>query len=329
MTHIQSKKNTQGIALVTALGLLLLFAMLGTAYVRYMSVELDSARFDLLDVRAEQLSEAAIMAAIGEIETAVKNGQTPEASYSITLPLYYHKQGGAEAIDQVITVHVKDESSRININHSSPEILEAIGIDARIVKSIIASRPSPDSLPDARWFNSVDELQTRNFLDVPEYDSLPKELLTVYSTDHDNAVDFINLNSVSARVLGILFNIESGEAESLASKRPFSTWEDVLTKIGREPSTFNVGNIPYGSREKPKELAFKSRSFRLISDGKIENVPGTINGLYCGTEAVLLIDEQNNSSLRFWNVHPLEDAIEDPVSSTESQPSTDESKKKE
>ena len=329
MALIHSKNNKQGIALVTALGLLLIFTMLGTAYVRYMSVELDVARYGLLDVRAEQLSEAAIMAAIGEIESAMKNDQIPERQYTIQLPLYYHKQDGAEAINQTITVHVKDESNRININHASPELLEAIGIKAPVVEQIMRSLPSQNESSTARWFNSVDELRSRGFLDGPEYNSLPQEILTVYSTDHDDAVDFINLNGVSPKVLGFLFNIETEEAEVLASERPFTDWEDVLNKIGREPSTFNVGNIPYGSRKKPKELAFKSRCFRLVSDGKIKNVPGTtINGLHCGTEAVLLIDEQNNSSLRFWNVHPLEDN-EELEPENETKISTDESENKE
>jgi type II secretory pathway component PulK len=325
MAHIRSKNNAQGVALVTALGLLLLFAMLGTAYVRYMSVELDEARYELLDVRAEQLSEAAIMAAIGEIESALKRGETPKARYAINLPLYYHRQDGVEPFDQTITVQVKDESSRININHASPELLEAIGIQASTAQKIMQSLPSQGNSSDARWFNSVDELRTRGFLDGPEYGSLSRESLTVYSADHDNASGFINLNSVSTTVLSFLFNIEPEEAGVLASKRPFTSWEDVLTKIGREPSTFNVGNIPYGSREKPKELAFQSRSFRLVSDGTIKNVLGTINGLYCSTEAVLLIDEDHNSSLRFWNVHPLEDAVEESVPEEESKPSADES----
>jgi len=329
MTHTRFAKRNQGVALVTALGLLLLFAMLGTAYVRYMSIEMDDARYGLLNVRAEQLSEAAIMAAIGEIETALNNNQIPASEYDLTLPLYYHKQDGAQPIDQTITVLVKDESSRININHATPKMLTALGIKPEVAQQISQSLPNQNSGADAKWFNSVDELRTRGFLNGPEYNALTHDLLTVYSTDHDSPENYINLNTATATVLGWLFNVEAEEAKIVASKRPFTSWEDVLTKVGREPSTFNVGDIPYGSREKPKGLAFQSRCFRLVSDGLIKDVPGTTsNGLHCGTEAILLIDEKNNGSLRFWNVRPLY-ADEETEPSDESKPDTNTTETKE
>ena len=38
----------------------------------------------------------------------------------------------------------------------------------------------------------------------------------------------------------MVFGIDAAESQVLARKRPFTDWQDVLTKVAREPGTFNV-----------------------------------------------------------------------------------------
>ena len=97
-----------GIALVTALGLLLIFMMLGTAYVRYMSIELAGARYEMNDSRSENLSTAGIQAAMGEIQYALENGDTPSASYEFDLSVYRTEGGERVSYPQKVTVTVTD-----------------------------------------------------------------------------------------------------------------------------------------------------------------------------------------------------------------------------
>ena len=297
-----------GLALIGAIGMLALFALLGTAYVRYMMLEFEDTRRHLDEIRAQHLASGGIYAAIGEIGSALDNGEIPKNGYTIKANAYRWEGGERVAYEQEIQVSVSDESGRININHAPPELLAAIGMDAEAIAKLNKVIPTRTGLRSGsrRWLNSVDDLLTRNIVNRRQFNAINTGLLTTYTVeDHSNPAHFLNLNAADADVLAAIFGIrDPGEAGQLMAKRRFESWQDAVTKSGREPSTFNVKSPRYASREMPRELALSSRCFRLhskvgMSFKGIARRPATAS-----VEAVVLFKEDGSFAIRFWNERP-------------------------
>lgn len=86
------RNNRQsGVALLTALGLLFLFAMLGASFVAFMSLENDNTRLEVKKIRARQAARAGAQAAIGEVQEALAAGREPRAEMKIDLPVLAYK----------------------------------------------------------------------------------------------------------------------------------------------------------------------------------------------------------------------------------------------
>ncbi len=297
-------RRNDGVALLTVLAMMLVFVMLGTAYVRYMSIEVDKARYELLDVRSQNLASGGIHAVIGEIHKTMETGDSVRDVYEISLPVYRFEGGERVEYPQVITVRVLDESGRVNLNHAPPELLMAMGLTEGNVTALRQSIAGKGKSP--RWLVSVDELRTRDIMDGQEFNQLNKDLFTVFTAANpENPRGFININAASAEVLAALFNIDPAEAQTLVAKRPFLSWEDAVSKLGREPSTFNISNREYGARTMPPELSLRTHCYRLVSEVAMVVEPGTSSkGLHRAVEAVVLFDEHGNDSVRYWNEHP-------------------------
>jgi type II secretory pathway component PulK len=121
----------------------------------------------------------------------------------------------------------------------------------------------------------------------------------VYSgTDLRQPHSYINLNTVSEPVLAAIFNINTEEATALAAKRPFTSWDDAVQKVGREPATFSVASAQYATRDMPADLALNSRCFRLESLVTME-MPGGRTAS-AGVEAVVSFLENGTYSIRYW-----------------------------
>src|SRR6185436_12483754 len=110
-------------ALVAAIAMLVIFAMLGTAYIGYMSIEFDQAKLQLHEVRARNLAEAGVYAAIGEARAAIARGEAPKPSISVSLNEYRPEAGGLGAYPQAVTVKIFDESARVNLNAAPAAVL--------------------------------------------------------------------------------------------------------------------------------------------------------------------------------------------------------------
>jgi hypothetical protein len=86
--------NQTGVALLTALGLLFLFAMLGASFVAFMSLENDNTKLEAKKIRAREAARGGAQAALGEVQEAMAAGRAPRAQMKIDLPVFAYKGEG-------------------------------------------------------------------------------------------------------------------------------------------------------------------------------------------------------------------------------------------
>lgn len=287
------RKSNSGMALVAAIGMLVVFAMLGTAYLGYMTLEYDQTGQEMRDVRARTLAEAGIYAGIGEAQAAIARGEAPKPEYAIALNAYRQEATGPGTYPQSVRVQVSDESARVNLNFAPGALLHNLGLPDNAVKAIADYRAAGKRLA------SLDSLKSEGLVDTATLQSVKRDQFTVYSgTDLRQPHSYINLNSVPEPILAAIFNVNAEEATALASKRPFTSWEDAVQKVGREPSTFSVASAQYATRDMPADLALNSRCFRLVSLVDM-NMPGG-RPASAGVEAVVSFLENGTYSIRYW-----------------------------
>ncbi len=281
-------RHDRGMALVAAIGMLVIFAALGTAYVSYMSIEFEDAGTQLHRVRARNLASGGVHAAIGEIQSRLDETRVPADEYTFPLSTYRREQGGPGAYPQTVRVSVSDESARVNLNTAPTALLGALGLGADAIAKLESMRAS------GRRLASVDALRVEDIVDAAAYDALNASSFTVSSAGG------VNLNTASADVLAAAFGISADEAGALAAKRPFADWADVLQKVGREPATFNLPVAAFAPREQPAGVAFSSSSFRLRSTVTMEMPGGNHRPVYAGVEAVVNFGRGGAYSIRSW-----------------------------
>lgn len=286
----------RGMALVAAIGMLVIFAMLGTAYIGYMTIEYDEAGANLHIERAEHLATAGVDAAITQIQAAIAKGETPQPEYTVSLNTYRQEATGTGAYPQSVKVRVSDESARVNLNYAPVAMLRALGLSEQAGQAVTEYRAAGKKLA------SVDALRADGLIDAKALQALDASQLTVYTaTDPKQPNGYINLNSASPAVLASIFAINADEAQALAGKRPFASWADALQKVGREPATFNVSAPQYAVRDMPRDLALNSRCYRVISTVNMEMPGGTGRTASAGVEAVVVFPENGGSVVRYWH----------------------------
>lgn len=299
-TRAQALRD-RGFALIGAIGMLALFALLGTAYVRYMMIELEDTRRHLDEIRVQHLASGGIYATIGEIGAAIDNGETPEKKYSIKANAYRYESGERVAYEQEIQVSVTDESGRVNINHAPPQLLAAIGFDAEAIDKLNKAIPAPTGPASGsrQWLYSVDDLLTRDILNRRQFNAIETGLLTTYTVeDHSNPTHFLNLNAADSDILAAIFGIsDPAELSQLMARRPFSSWQDAVAKSGREPSSLNVAL--------PLESAFTSRCFRLHGEVSMSFKGIARRPASASVEAVVLFKKDGSYAIRYWNERPM------------------------
>lgn len=282
-------------ALVAAIGMLMIFAMLGTAYIGYMTIEYDATGIDLYEKRAQHLAAAGTEAAIAQMQAAIGRGETPQGEYTVSLSTYRQEATGQGAYPQTVTVRVTDESARVNLNYAPPALLQALGLPEPGAQAVADYRAA------GKRFASVETLRTDGLLDAKAFQALDKSQFTVYTgTDPGQPHSYLNLNTAPEKVLSAIFSINADEAKALAGKRPFASWADALQKVGREPATFNVSAPQYAARDMPRDLALASRSYRVTSTVDMTMPGGTGRAMSAGVEAVVVFPENGGSAVRYW-----------------------------
>jgi len=280
-------------ALFAAIGMLVIFAMLGTAYIGYMTIEFEETGFDLYEKRAQHLAAAGADAAMAEIQAAIARGDAPLPEYVITLSTYRQEATGQGAYPQTVKVRVSDESARVNLNYAPAALLRALGFSENAAQAVVDYRAAGKRLA------SVDSLRADGLLDAKALQEIDATLLTVYTgTDPQQPHSYLNLNTAPQSVLAAVFAINADEAKALADKRPFASWADALQKVGREPSTFNVSAPQYAARDMPRDLALASRCFRVESTVDMNMPGGTVSA---GVVAVVVYPENGGSAVRYWH----------------------------
>lgn len=290
----------EGVALIVALALLALFALLGTAYVSFMTIEYDAARYEVLDVRARTYAEAGITAVVGELRSAVNQDLLPKTNYTITLSELRH-DGSMDSI--TIEVSVEDELRLLNANHLPREVLEALDLERSAIRGFKTTLPRSDSSGDSgrSWMASAEELPGRLGLDAGQ-ELINSAEFTVYGVaDQQNPAAYLNLNSMNPKALAAILNLTADEAESLAAQRPFASWSDVVAKSKKEPSSYNVHAADFGSEAMPEILTLQSRCFRLKSTVRLRPNASGQRTLSKGVEAVVLIHEDGTYSMPYWS----------------------------
>ena len=290
MTNRDSWSDTRGMALYAALGMLAIFSLMGISFVTYMMTELDGTKYDVSQVRAHQLSNGGVYAAIGELELALNNNGATQDAYAFKLNAYrYNIMGERSVYPQEVQVDVNDESGKVNLNKAPNDVLVALGLpEAKVValKKQATQRP----------LVSVDDLYNRKFLSSGEFKTVrTQHSFTVYGDGT------ININAASPAVLAAVFALTPEEAAALAAKRPFTSWEDALVKVGKDSWSFNVPTrVPVGAQI-PAGLSLQSTCFRLYSSVDLAMTTNEFAKTYPSqTEAVVSIDAGGESAIQFW-----------------------------
>jgi type II secretory pathway component PulK len=331
MNRIRNRQRAHaGVALLTALGLLFVFSLLGLAYVGYMSTVVDQSNYALRSVRACHIARAGVYAAIGEIQVALEDpaalAKALSTAYELEFPIYTLEQGAPEGFaanamrNGVARVSIRDESGKINLNHAPPRVLQAaLGVDgdtARRIRSGLPIQEAAPAGPGQSWMASLDDLVTRGFLTPAAFRVLPKHLLTVYSVaDHANPVGFLNVNAAPPEVLAAILDIPPDAAQALAAKRanqPFRDLQELAAAAGKDPATFNFRPAPDTPSAPPKELGFQSRCFRIVSQATVSDLGPNgqeIHPTRKRVEAVVILSEDGTPQVTFWSEAPEQGEI--------------------
>lgn len=311
--HRRLERSDAGVALITALALLFLFSLLGGAYVSYMVYEKQQTDLDVSATKSRLVAEAGVQAAIGALGAALKSNADWPKTLEVPMADYVPAADGKLAVEGTAgqaTVTIADENGRVNLNLAPTRVLAAIlKIDHGAARTIQNTMPRQESDAatasppgERRWLASVDELVTRGLLDPERFAALDKNLLTVYSTGSaDPTLGHINVNSAPPEVLAAVLALTPEEAVQVAAKRPFKSMEDLVAATGKDPATFNVSAPAETPGALPKELAFTSRCFRVVSESALaEAKPGQRSGYR--VEAVVAFNDAGEPSIRYWNL---------------------------
>lgn len=295
--HSDRKRGQEGMALIAALSMLALFALLGSAYVGYMSAEFDTTRYELRNLHAKQIAAAGVHAGIGALQQAIQDGEGIGESYSFEIPIYNQQ---LEADIQQVVVNVLDESSRINLNLAPREVLEAIGFERSQVRDLKRMLPRPDATGDdaARWLTSLGDLRARGVIGPDTISGLDPNLITFVSANPASAEGYLNLNTAPPGVLAAVLNTTLEEAQAIAEKRPFSDWGDVVNKAGKPETTFNIA--PETPGEMPAAITLNSRTFRLESIVEVPVHRSGARAIRHRVEAVVALRSGGQYEMLYW-----------------------------
>ena len=315
MNMARQNNNRRGAALVLAVGLLAIFAALGTTYVAYMTLEQRRSNDYVAKVRARQMADSAIWASVGEIQAALAGGETPAMGprEEELVPVYQKVLAKSTPVawerrDGRVLVSVEDESAKLNINHASPRVLQAmLAIDGQLARTIRSRVPRPGEAPskDQQWFSSVDGLVARGFLTrdaLNQVEPRPGALLTAHSVaDNLNPRAYINVNAAPKEVLAALFNPETAERIVTArAQQPLKDFAGLLEATQADPATFNL-EVPADGTA-PSEIAFQSRSFRIVCTAEARKA-GEVQAA-CRVEAVVVLSDTGVAEITYWKEMP-------------------------
>ena len=316
--------SNRGAALIMALSLLGLFVALGTLYIRHMTLEIDRNNIQQRQLRARMAAESGFHAALADLTQALREGQAHQRmgkTYTYEFPVYEEivsldtgYQGQIEGNRRAIAeVTVLDESGKVNINHAPASVLQSLlDIDGETARAIVSGLPGrPGADENGAWYLRLDDLVTRGYLSREDFNSIDTSLLTTFTViNHEQPVEYLNINAAPVEVLAAVFALSLEEAEALAMKRPIGGANALYTAIDKDPSTFNYRpDVSVETVGLPDALTLVSRCFRIVVEGRyaLLDPAGSEKEYqvsYGQIEAIVLFDKHDDDYVvLYWNTH--------------------------
>ncbi len=296
--------NRQGVALLTALGLLLIFTALGTAYLRFATLRAEESRHVVAQTRSKEAAAAGIRAVIGAIEAAAAEktlGELPE-QMAFTFPLYAIAEAGVIEDGRYrasVTVQIEEESSKLNINHAPSSVLQQVlDIDGETARTLRADLPAAGG---ERWFLAVEDLVAHDALSESKRREINADLLTVSTVS--NPADpraFLNINTVHPALLGAVLDVPRDQAEEIAEARPFRSLAELADVAEKNPSTFNYRPDPETPDRLPRELVLQPTAFRLTATAVLEWDDGRETDRR-QVESVVALEDRSVAVFTYWS----------------------------
>ena len=303
-----------------ALVFLVVFMVMGGAYLRIAALDMDRTQVLNTRIRARQAAVAGIHAGIGELQAVLASGDGLDAllqpeGVSLNLPAYDFSRGiGLIAVDgpsYVVSMTFSDENARVNINHAPPAVLASVlHVEGETARQIRASLPHDGAgaamvaREGRRWFNSVDELVSRGLLTAAQFDAVDRNLLTVYSVPNPQSPSaYINVNSAPAPVLAAVLDIPVEQAALVAEARPFATLAELSAAAGKDPSAFGYRSDPSKPNVLPDALSFGSNCFRIRSEAVVKKTAAS-RMVTEHAEAVVVFVPGRSPRITYWSQGP-------------------------
>jgi competence protein ComEA len=250
------KVHEDGYALILVFIMLTIFALLFPAILRLSITEFVIAKNLQEGVKDYYLIEGVVNLGTNEIHDELEDLIIDKGYISTEDLQSLNKEESLEIFDNNHNLIIKykileivDESSKININTASREMLKSLnGVGDTIADDIIAKRE----------FNTVEELSQVS--GIGEIDSETYNQIEGYITVRSDGR--ININTASILVLESLSGIGDTLAENIKVARPFANKEDINGVDG-------IGEVIYSNLE--DKIKVTSHSFKVILEISVED----------------------------------------------------------
>ena len=299
--------DNRGTALIIAVGLLFIFAMLGTAYVAFGYVEIEETNFTLSRARASAIAEAGVNAAIGKLHAALVAGKAVEfGGVEYDFPVYRgNKDPETPALEPLdnrtarAAVNVSDESGKVNLNHAPASVLQRLlNIDGTTARAITASLPQAAAAQaGGGWFTALDDLVDRKLLSEAQFAALDKNLLTVYTVlNHQSPGAYLSINTAPKEVLASVLDLSLEQADHVKAKGPFNSLAALAEAAGKGMETFNIQPDSAGAAG---PFLMQPNCFRITSKASYDAMSQG-HSVSAFVEAVVLFDSAGNHQIVHW-----------------------------
>lgn len=294
-TMLISREEKRGSALVFALGILAIVIAFGVSMWKFGNNDRLALSNTLHAERAAWVSRGGVETAIAQLEAALATGTASELTgnpLSVEVPIYRQKRRSDDpeapapdpattppVIDDLYkataTVEISDECSRLNLNLAPPTVLMSfLRIDGDKARQIRERLPRLDGVAPAagesrRWLATVEELVTLGLVPAETLTAERAKDLTVYSADLSAPAGFVNINTASSAVLEAALGITPDVVQRIIQARPITSVQALTAAAGKDVAGFNFKPTAEDPSGLPKELAFSSRCYRLVSRAEI------------------------------------------------------------
>ena len=103
-------------------------------------------------------------------------------------------------------------------------------------------------------------------------------------------------------MLAAVLGISLEEAQRVQQGRPFTNADQFLDAVGRDPMTFNARPAAGVPGALPRELAFGSRCYRIVSHAVLHE--DGVDKAGSTVEAVVYVHPDGRPEIRYWNETP-------------------------